>query len=59
MRLHEFIRECGNQEKAADALQTNRQQIRRWLKRDAIIVNGVLYAPICRLDSKQPFKVES
>ena len=55
--IHQFVRGAGSQEKAADLLNTNRQQIQRWLKRDAIIIEGKLYAPIKRLESGEHYKV--
>ena len=55
--IHKFVRDAGSQEKAADLLNTNRQQIQRWLKRDVIIIKGKLYAPIKRLESGEHYKV--
>lgn len=55
--IHQFVRECGTQEAAAELLDTNRQQIQRWLKRDAVIFKGKLYAPILKLETKQQYEV--
>lgn len=59
--IHDFVRDCGSDEAAATKLSTNRQQVGRWKKRGAILVNGKLFAPINRncagIDGQ--FKIEN
>jgi hypothetical protein len=58
MTLHKFVSSYKNQELAAEALGTNRQQLGRWLKAGAIIDNGIVYTPAKRKNSTKHYEVQ-